>query len=687
MKKKLVVFHPALAPYRIDFFNGLSEIYDASFYFSTDNLKDQKFDQERLRAKCNFEFRLLRYGFELGKRSLRFGILNKINKHKADIIICSEYSQITLSVLFYKYFLGKKYKVYTISDDSLDLSGKRSGIRKWLRDYLSNYFDGVIFPSDKVCTWYHKNVNSKTRLISLPIIHNNDIFRQRIAHLIPVANENIRKYDLNNKKVFIYVGRLVAIKNIPLLINAFAYSKNNMENARLIIIGDGKENNNLREQVAKSGLDKHCIFTGRLEGDELASWFLVADCLVLPSYQEPYGAVVNEALLAGCKVLCSNLAGAADLITEENGAFFDPYNSNELSELLVNIYNETVRDNSTITVKPDLMPFHFDEKFNKLISFIEINDRNPETNKLPSITKEEFIAPICLFTYNRLSETRRTIEALQKNYLSPDSDLIIFSDGPKNENSHAKVMEVRRYLRTINGFKSVTIHESQQNKGLANSIIDGITQVINQYGYAIVLEDDIVTTPNFLSYINQSLNFYQDNEQIISVCGYGLKIKKPTEYVSDVYLYRRSSSWGWATWKDRWNEIDWEVKDWNDFKKNKKEIKEFKSIGSDMFKMLKSVTEGNAQSWAIRFCYSQFKQKKYSIMPFKSLVENIGFGEDGTNTHFKFSRFKIEKDNGIETEFVLNRNITLNSEIQKSCYKYHSIPIRIYSRIRYTLGL
>lgn len=297
------------------------------------------------------------------------------------------------------------------------------------------------------------------------------------------------------------------------------------------------------------------------------------------------------------------------------------------------------------------------------------------------------LAPIVLFTYNRLEATKKTIQALQENFLAVESKLIIFSDGAKNENTESKVTEVRNYLKSINGFASIEIIESINNKGLANSIITGVTEVINQYGKVIVLEDDLVTLPNFLNYMNQNLDFYQENEKIISICGYGLKIRKPKDYNSDVYLYGRSSSWGWATWKNRWTPIDWEVKDWNNFKTNKIAIRAFNKNGSDMFAMLKSVTEGNGNSWAIRFCYEQFKKSTYSIMPFKTLVNNIGFSESGTNTKFKFSRFKTRNENPNKLDFLLDKDIVLNDEIQKECYKYHSLMIRIYSRIRYILNI
>jgi hypothetical protein len=297
------------------------------------------------------------------------------------------------------------------------------------------------------------------------------------------------------------------------------------------------------------------------------------------------------------------------------------------------------------------------------------------------------LAPIVLFTYKRLDTLKLTIEALKANFLAKDSDLYIFSDGPKVENDKISVNNVRVYLKTISGFKSIQILESQNNKGLTKSIIEGVSSILESNNNLIVLEDDLITTTNFLLYMNQALNVYKDNKDVISICGYGLKIKKPLNYNSDVYLYGRSSSWGWAIWKEEWSSIDWEIKDWLLFKSNKELINKFNLNGSDLFSMLKSVKEGNGNSWAIRFAYNQFKQKKFSIMPFNSLVQNIGFGTQGTNTKNKYSRFKINKDTGTKNQFQMDENLLFSIEIQKSCYRYHSRLIRVYSRFRYFLGI
>lgn len=369
--KKLLVFHPALAPYRVDFFNALNDAFDASFYFSNDNVKDQNFDQQQLRSQCRFEFHLLDKGLEVGGRSFRTGISGLLKTHKPDIVICSEYSQITVLVLLLKIVYGLKFKIFTISDDSVDLSAKRRGARKVLRDKVSHYINGIIFPGVSVCNWYHKHVNSKTRLFSLPIVHENNAFRTKIEKVLPAAALKRYEYGLQDKKVFLFVGRLVKIKNAEFLIHAFGIGASKMPDAVLVIIGDGPERETLHKLVKELKLESTCIFLGRLEGDALHAWFQIAHYLVLPSYQEPYGAVVNEALLAGCWVLCSKLAGAAELIAPYNGAIFDPFEKNEFCDLMVAHYDRIKVNTQQDELRSDLMPFQLSDKLTSLISFLK----------------------------------------------------------------------------------------------------------------------------------------------------------------------------------------------------------------------------------------------------------------------------------------------------------------------------
>lgn len=364
---KVLVFHPALAPYRVDFFNALNDEFDAAFYFNLPNVADQKFDQEMLTKKCNFKLNFIQNGFEFFGRSFRFGIIGILQKEKPDIILCSEYGPVTIIVVLYKIFSRKKNILYTISDDSIGNSIDRKGLRAFLRDKISAKCTGVIFPSNEVCNWFKSNISNKIKVLELPIIHNDKVFRAELAISLEVANRNISNYNLKGKKLILFVGRLVEVKNLSLLIHAVKTLKSS--DWTLVIVGDGI----LKEELTKLTLSLNILdkihFVGRKEGVELISWYSLANIFVLPSVYEPFGAVVNEALLGGCKVLCSKLAGASSLINENNGALFNPYNKNELVKLLEDSLDEIDCTASYISKNRDSkMPFTFKEKIEALIN-------------------------------------------------------------------------------------------------------------------------------------------------------------------------------------------------------------------------------------------------------------------------------------------------------------------------------
>lgn len=239
-------------------------------------------------------------------------------------------------------------------------------------------------------------------------------------------------------------------------------------------------------------------------------------------------------------------------------------------------------------------------------------------------------APICLFTYNRLSETHQTVEALKQNYLAPESELVIFSDGPKNENSLPKVEAVRQYLYSISGFKSVKIIESQENKGLADSIIYGVSQIVEKYGKVIVMEDDLISSPNFLSFMNQALDFYIHDKNIQSINGYSLSLKDKS---NEVYFQIRPFSWGWATWNDRWNTKIFDRKNLKTaIESNPYLLKAFKlKCGSDIPKMLLNSIDNINDSWYVRWAFDHFRNNRYSVSPAYSFITNIGYSTEATH--------------------------------------------------------
>jgi len=292
------------------------------------------------------------------------------------------------------------------------------------------------------------------------------------------------------------------------------------------------------------------------------------------------------------------------------------------------------------------------------------------------------LAPICLFVYNRLEETKQTIRALKENYLASESDLFIFSDGPKNEDSVEKVQSVRRYIENVDGFRSINIYKSNLNKGLATSIIDGVSEIINKYGKVIVLEDDLITSANFLNFMNQALIFYELDEKVFSISGFTLNLNSLQKHKQNFYWGYRASSWGWATWKDRWINIDWNVNDYEEFIRNRKFKNEFKkNRGSDMVAMLKAQNEGRIDSWAIRWCYNQFKSNSLTLFPKFSKVYNIGTDTNATHTKQK-GRISQELDSGEQKIFVFDNEFKINKQIISDFVNKHSIRTRLYWKIR-----
>lgn len=242
-------------------------------------------------------------------------------------------------------------------------------------------------------------------------------------------------------------------------------------------------------------------------------------------------------------------------------------------------------------------------------------------------------APIIVFAYNRPDHLKRTLTALTKNKEAKESDLFIFVDGPKSDTGKDKNEAVYTVAKQYESgfFKKVIIRKSNKNKGLAKSVITGVDEIINQYGKVIVTEDDAVCSPAYLAFMNEALDYYEDNAHIWSIGGYTVPIKIPKEYFSDVLATQRSSSYAWATWKNRWEKIDWNVEDYPLFRWNFFERRNFNKWGSDRSSMLDDQMNGRVNSWAIRFDYAMYKNDMYNILPKQSLIKNIG--HDGSGTH------------------------------------------------------
>lgn len=243
-------------------------------------------------------------------------------------------------------------------------------------------------------------------------------------------------------------------------------------------------------------------------------------------------------------------------------------------------------------------------------------------------------APVIVFVYNRLQHTKDLLESLERNPLARESELFIFSDACKEGKNPEKVQEVRSYIHEYeehSSFKTLTIIEAEVNKGLAKSVIEGTTEILRRYGRVIVLEDDLIVADDFLEFMNRALDYYENKKKIWSVTGYTKQLKALKSYKKDVYLCFRASSWGWGTWLDRWEMIDWNVSDYDTFRKSLFRIVHLNRGGHDMAGMLKRQMQGKLDSWAIRWCYAQDKANTYCICPKETKVVNNGF--DGSGMH------------------------------------------------------
>jgi GR25 family glycosyltransferase involved in LPS biosynthesis len=214
--------------------------------------------------------------------------------------------------------------------------------------------------------------------------------------------------------------------------------------------------------------------------------------------------------------------------------------------------------------------------------------------------------------------------------MASESDLFIFSDAPQNETTSLKVEEVRKYIYTIAGFRSVQIIEREKNYGLANSIINGVNFVLNKYERIIVLEDDLILSPHFLKYMNDALELYSNEEDVVSIHGYIYPVRTK---LPETFFLRGADCWGWATWKRGWELFNPDTVDLINQLKDKKLINEFNLNGAyNNFKMLQNQARGKIDSWAIRWHASAFLKNMLTLYPGRSLVKNIGFDLMGTHT-------------------------------------------------------
>lgn len=286
------------------------------------------------------------------------------------------------------------------------------------------------------------------------------------------------------------------------------------------------------------------------------------------------------------------------------------------------------------------------------------------------------LAPILLFTYNRPSHTRQTLNALLGNELSNESELFLFSDGYKGIEDKNEVMEVRQLVRSIKGFKKIHITEHGVNLGLAKSIIEGVTQVIETHGKVIVLEDDLITSSYFLTFMNDALDMFEKEERVGHVHGYCY----PLPELPDAFLIKWTGSWGWGTWKRAWQQFNPNGRALLDEIERRKLTNQFDFNGKYPYtRMLRRQVRGGNNSWAIRWNASLFLNDLLSVNAGKSLVENIGF--DGSGTH--------SSSQNIYTTTLYSEKLSIdipsieeNHTVRRSIERYYGKTNSFWAKVR-----
>ena len=275
------------------------------------------------------------------------------------------------------------------------------------------------------------------------------------------------------------------------------------------------------------------------------------------------------------------------------------------------------------------------------------------------------LSPIAFFAYNRPIHTKKTLKYLKKNKLANKSLIYIFLDAPKDKKSKNKVIEVKEIINNIKGFKKKIIILRKKNFGLANNLIQGISYVVKKHGKIIVLEDDILTSPYFLEYMNDALNLYKNENKVAAVSGYSYPINNK---YNDYFFLKIGECWGWATWKNSWQTFEKNGKKLLKMIEKKNYISDFNFDDSyDFFKQLENFCLKKNQSWAIRWYASIYLKNKLTLYPPKSLVQNIGM--DGFGVHSGVSR-------DFDSELIKKYEKPKKILIQDS--KYHREKIKLF---------
>lgn len=292
------------------------------------------------------------------------------------------------------------------------------------------------------------------------------------------------------------------------------------------------------------------------------------------------------------------------------------------------------------------------------------------------------LAPIVLFAYNRPIHTQKVLQSLQQNDLSQESVLYVFVDAAKTLEAQEQVSQVKQIIKQTQCCKEVIIIEREKNYGLVKNIIEGVTQVVQQHGKVIVLEDDIVTSRGFLTYVNQALDLYADEPKVMHISGHLPPVQMPKQ-LPDTFFFKKTSCWGWGTWATAWQKLNTNTNELLDKVNASGKAKAFNIDGSYNFMShLEANIEGTLNTWAIKWQASVFLQDGLCLYPKKSLTRNIGF--DGSGEHCVYSDLHLHQSmatNIVVDKIKLEESVEARKKIVAFNYK-QSKPASFLQRVK-----
>lgn len=355
---KLLIFHPALAPYRVDFFNALARRFDTELVLFDKNLVNQKFDQEKLSAEIICPISYLLKGFRWKDRYFRTGAIRKLIKNRPDVVWVSEFGVVPIVMAFCKILSFGSFKLYTMVDDNFQMFSEKPPLKRLLRWLFVRVYDGIVVTNDEVAAAF-RAITPKWRRVSfpvVPILHDIKKMWANSDYVIAKGRAWRESNASQFEKVLLFVGRLDPEKNVAWLIDQMSSVPKDVV---LVLVGSGSEEQKLKKKALEIGRN-NIIFVGRLEGELVYSMMAMADLLVLPSIFEPYGAVVGEALQWGTPCLVSDYVGAKSLIISDvQGRVYECNNQHDFHKKL----NECLK---LVKRKGSRCPFEITDAINKI---------------------------------------------------------------------------------------------------------------------------------------------------------------------------------------------------------------------------------------------------------------------------------------------------------------------------------